>query len=295
MLIPRDKAKSSEIDALTMRHYHQAAAGGVSVTVVEVPPKGQHRYRVSSRCDALYYMIDGFLRFDVDGRAYTAKAGDLIVVPKDKLFQYFDWQGNASRMLVVHVPAFDPAAEYVLPNELRTHDVHLSGRRVTLRPMTEDDWEHMVAWQTDPEVLVWSDGTEEPRSPEDAKSIYREVSIWAYVFIIELGGEPIGDCWLQQLNVVEVLERFPGRDLRRIDIVIGKKDLWGKGFGTDTLRALVRFAFEQEQADGIYAPVSPDNARSRGAFRKAGFRDLDNDEGLIIWRDDWQANSSSQA
>jgi RimJ/RimL family protein N-acetyltransferase len=284
MLISRDKLIPSALDELTVRNYGQVAAGGASVTMVEVPPQGERKWRYSSRCDALYYMIEGSLRFDVDGRAYTAKAGDLVVIAKGKVFQYFDWAGNASRMLVVHVPAFDPAAEHVLPNELRTHDVHLTGERVTLRPLTEDDWEHLRAWQTDPEVVIWSDEIEEPRPLEETKDIYRDVSLWAYVFMIELDGEPIGDCWLQQLNIVEVLDRFPGRDLRRIDIVIGRKDLWGQGLGSDAIRALVRFAFEHERADGVYAPVSRNNIRSRRAFEKAGFADLPDDDGLIIWR-----------
>lgn len=285
MLIRREKIGSSDLDGVTMRDYGSVAAGGASVAVVEVPPKGGHLWGYSSRCDKVYFMVEGSLRFDVDGRAYTAEAGDLVVVPKGRVFQYFDWEGNPARMLVVHVPAFDPEGEHVLPNELRTHDVHLTGERVTLRPMTEEDWEYVLAWEADPEVLVWSDGIEQPRPPEETKGIYRGVSLFACVFIIELDGEPIGDCWLQQLNVVEILERFPGRDLRRIDIEIGRKGLWGGGLGTDALRTLVRFAFEQEHADGIYAPVSLENTRSRRAFGKAGFERLEDDDGLIVWRE----------
>jgi len=246
MLIKRDEIASSSVDRVTMRDYGAVAAGDASVAAVEVPAKGSQPWGYSSQCDKAYFMVEGSLRFDVDGKAYTAKAGDLVVVPKGKVFQYFDWEGNPARMLVVHVPAFDPEGEHTLPKELRTHDVHLTGERVTLRPMTEQDWEYVVAWQSDPEVLVWSDETEQPRTPEETKEIYRGVSLFAYVFIIELDGQPIGDCWLQQLNVVEILDRFPGRDLRRIDIEIGRKDLWGRGLGTDTLRTLVRFAFEQD-------------------------------------------------
>ena len=137
------------------------------------------------------------------------------------------------------------------------------------------------------EVLRWSEGDPltEPRPAEETKAIYRDVSLFAFVFIIELDGEPIGECWLQRLNIPEILDRFPGRDLRRIDLMIGRKDLWGQGLGTDTLRTLVSFAFEQERADGIYSHVAPDNLRSRRAFQKAGFRELQCDTGFIIWRE----------
>jgi len=259
--------------------------GGASLAMVEVPSKGSRPYAHSSRSHKIFVMIEGALRFDVDGIAYVAGAGDVVVVPKGQLFQYFDWQGQPARVLVVHVPARDEAAEHVLPGLLRAHDVHLAGERVTLRPMTESDWQHVCAWNADLEVLYWADEPGvAPRQPDETKWIYRSVSVFAYVFIIEFGGKPIGDCWLQKLNLPEIRERFPGRDLRRIDIAIGRKELWGKGLGSDAIKALVQFAFEQERADGVYAAVRRDNLRSRRAFEKACFRPLEDGEGLIIWR-----------
>jgi RimJ/RimL family protein N-acetyltransferase/mannose-6-phosphate isomerase-like protein (cupin superfamily) len=285
MLIKGDQARAFEVHGLQVRDYGAVAEGGASVAVVDVPPKGGHPYAYSSASDKIFVMIEGALRFDVDGIAYTARAGDVVVVPKEKLFQYFDWQGQTARVLVIHAPTTDETAEHVVPNVLRTHYAHLTGERVKLRPMTEDDWEHVCAWNADPEVLSWADepGTP-PRQPEEAKEMYRGISLFAHIFIIEFEGEPIGECWLQKLNLPEIRDRFPGRDLRRIDIAIGRKDLWGKGLGTDAIRTLVRFAFDQERADGIYSNVSRANPRSWRAFEKAGFRPLEAAEGLIIWR-----------
>ena len=44
--------------------------------------------------------------------------------------------------------------------QLQVHDVVLQGECVTLRPMTEDDWGLLLAWNNDPEVMerVESDG-----------------------------------------------------------------------------------------------------------------------------------------
>jgi len=180
-----------------------------------------------------------------------------------------------------------PDPETSAPERLRAHGMHLRGERVRLRPMTEEDWPHVLAWNADPEVLIWSDGIEEARPPEDTKGIYREVSQSAYVFVIELDGEPIGECWLQQMNVPNILARFPGRDLRRIDLQIGRKDLWGQGLGSDTIRTLVKFGFEQERADGIFGLVDPKNVRSWRAFQKAGFREMTMgvERLLVVWRE----------
>lgn len=180
----------------------------------------------------------------------------------------------------------DQVDQPVQPDELCTHNLHLDGERVHLRPMTEDDWPHVLDWNADPEVLIWSDGIEEPRPPEDTKGIYRAASRSAYVFIIELAAEPIGECWLQKMNLPEISARFWGLDLRRIEIVIGRKDLWGKGLGSDAIRTLVAFGFEEERADAIFGIVDPGNTRSWQAFRKAGPQELQVGEKrtLVIWR-----------
>jgi hypothetical protein len=34
--------------------------------------------------------------------------------------------------------------------KLRKHDVTLIGSRITLRPLTEDDWDILLAWCSDP-------------------------------------------------------------------------------------------------------------------------------------------------
>jgi len=273
---------------LTIRDFGAVAERSASVAVVDVPAHGEHPYAYSSACHKLYFMVEGRLRFDVDGVVYTAETGDVVVVPKERTFRYSDAWGCAARCLLVHTPPFDAEAEHIIPDLLREHDVHLQGGRVCLRPMAENDWEHVLAWNADPEVLIWADCTDEVRPPEETKGIYRGVSLFAHVFIIEFEGEPIGECWLHKMNLPDIIAQFPGRDLRRIDLMIGRKDRWGQGLGTDTIRTLVRFGFEQEEADGIFGIVEPANGRSRRAFEKAGFRELQLREGaqvLVAWRE----------
>jgi aminoglycoside 6'-N-acetyltransferase len=288
MLIrPHDRG-SLDFHGLTITDLGAVAEGSASAAVVGVPARGEHPFAYSSACHKLYFVLEGRLRFVVGGVHYTAESGDAVVASRGTVFAYSEEWGAAARCLLIHIPPFDADAEHVLPDVLREHDVHLRGERVYLRPMTENDWGPVLAWNADPEVLIWADCTDEVRPPEDTKGIYREVSVFAHVFIIEFEGEPIGECWLQTLNLPDLVERFPGRDLRRIDLMIGRKDLWGQGLGTDTLRTLVRFGFEQERADGIFGMVDPSNRRSRRAFEKAGFRDLDRRQGesvLVIWRE----------
>ena len=84
-------------------------------------------------------------------------------------------------------------------------------------------------------------------------------------------GRPIGECWLQPMNMPEVLRRYPGRDVRRIDLMIGAKELWGRGWGTRVIALLTALAFERCGADAVVGLVGDYNPRSRRAFRKNGY------------------------
>ena len=157
---------------------------------------------------------------------------------------------------------------------LREHGVTLRGGRVLLRPLTEADWPILLRWNSDPEVLYYLEGDHVERySPNEVQEIYRSVSQHAICFVIEHDGEPVGDCWLQEMNLDRVKERYPGLDCRRIDIVIGDTRLWGRGLGGEAVRLLTDFAFDAQSADAVFAcGVGDYNERSLRMFRRAGFR-----------------------
>jgi aminoglycoside 6'-N-acetyltransferase len=155
---------------------------------------------------------------------------------------------------------------------LNEHNITLHGEQVVLRPMTENDWDILARWNSDPEILYFSEGADvESYDLEEVQGIYRWVSQNAFCFIIEFNGQPIGECWLQRMNIERLLEKYPGKDCRRIDLMIGEKRLWGQGLGTDTIRTLTRFGLEEEGADMIFGLVGDYNLRSVGAFKRAGY------------------------
>lgn len=150
--------------------------------------------------------------------------------------------------------------------------MHLWDGPLHLRPMTEEDWDTLLRWNNDPEVLYYSEGGDITAwSLPDMQAMYRSVSQHAFVFMAELAGRPIGECWLQEMNLERVKERFPGRDVRRIDLMIGEKELWGQGWGTRIIALLTSFAFDECGADLLYEPeVGGHNLRSRRAFERVG-------------------------
>jgi len=139
--------------------------------------------------------------------------------------------------------------------------------------MTEDDWDILLKWNNDPEVIYFSNGDNiTPHDLKGVKQIYRGTSQNAFCFIIEVDGSPVGEGWLQKMNIERILKEYPGEDCRRIDLMIGEKNLWGQGFGTDTIRTLTRFGFDHETADIIFGLVGDYNLRSIKAFRKVGYK-----------------------
>ncbi|TET91712.1 MAG: N-acetyltransferase [Methanomassiliicoccales archaeon] len=173
------------------------------------------------------------------------------------------------------MPRLSPKSdrEVGVMEELKQHTLHLRGERIVLRPMTEGDWDILLKWNSDPEVLYFSEGTNVTSWDLDmVQQIYRSVSQSAFCFIVEFEDKPIGECWLEKMNLGRILRKQPGLDCRRIDLMIGEKALWGQGIGTEVVRLLVKFGFEEENADAIFAcDVADYNFGSLMVFQKAGF------------------------
>jgi RimJ/RimL family protein N-acetyltransferase len=101
---------------------------------------------------------------------------------------------------------------FITTMELKEHNYILHGQRVVLRPMTEDDWQVLARWETDPEVIYWADSDpKETRTLEEVQHIFRAVSQTAYCFVVEVENIPIGSCWLQRINMEEILKNIPIR------------------------------------------------------------------------------------
>jgi len=195
--------------------------------------------------------------------------------------------------------------------DIKLHNIYLEGIsprsvRIRLRPMTDKDWELLFLWNSDPEVLYFAEEDDiTAYTLEEVKHLYCSVCAKAICFIIEADGLPIGECWLQEMNLERVLEKYPDLDVRRIDLAIGEKDHWNKGIGTTVIRMLTVFCFDQENADLIYEPGIADyNNRSLRAFQKSGYEIVDVLKGtpggkarflcdLVLTRDKFREGSDS--
>lgn len=161
---------------------------------------------------------------------------------------------------------------------IQTHTVSLEKKlaqgNLRLIPLCDEHLPYLYQWNSDPEVLYWAEADDviEPYAPEMVRQIYGGVSKNAFCFLTLLDDVPIGECWLQKMNISRVRSMYPENcDVRRIDLTIGEKEYWGRGIGTEMISLLVRFAFQQEKVDVLHCFNEDYNVRSCRAFEKNGF------------------------
>ena len=60
---------------------------------------------------------------------------------------------------------------------LKSHTVHLHPPHLHLRPMTDADWDILLRWNQDPEVLYYADGSDVTAyTLDEIKRIYSGIS-----------------------------------------------------------------------------------------------------------------------
>lgn len=145
----------------------------------------------------------------------------------------------------------------------------IEGDLVRLRAIEPEDAARMKEWMNDRQVtrylgsgLYPTSLAEERRWAEEAA---RGNSFADVRLAIETKAEGlhIGNCGLHQGS--------PEHRKARLGIVIGEKAYWGKGYGSDAVRCLLRLAFERMNLHRVELTVLDFNERARACYRKCGF------------------------
>ncbi len=132
---------------------------------------------------------------------------------------------------------------------------------MTLRPLTGDDIQPLVAFFAVPEVADWWPGENEPRLRARLDDAGEGVG-----FVIEVDGRMVG--FIQYFE-----EDDPNYRYAMIDIVL-HPDWTNRGIGTDALRTLARHLFEDRGHHRIMIDPALVNARAIASYRKVGFKDV---------------------
>lgn len=150
-------------------------------------------------------------------------------------------------------------------------NVELRGDKVFIREKIIEDIPDEYEWRVDDE-LSRLDATR-PLSMS-YESFYRyskeEMQFPSYrskrLAVDTIDGIHIGNVMYYDLNV--------GRKETELGIMIGHKEYWGRGYGTDTLVTVLKYLFTTLNLKRVYLHTLAWNYRAQSAFSKAGFKQV---------------------
>lgn len=144
----------------------------------------------------------------------------------------------------------------------------IPGDHVALRAREPEDAPFLHAWQSDPDTMRWWDRVYPPLPPEQLAERIRAAGTPSFdepsFTVTDLAtGAPIGWCGLHH---VSGLHRNA-----ELAVMIGDASDRGRGYGTDAVRTLCRFAFDRMNLVRVTLTVFPGNDGARRVYDRLGF------------------------
>jgi len=140
----------------------------------------------------------------------------------------------------------------------------LSGGRVVLRPLEKEHLPRCVKWFNDPDVTHFL-GRAEPLTMAEEERWFAEyrLKVDEEIYAIEVDGNHIGNIGLHGID--------RGNRKASLGIVIGEKEQWSKGLGTDAMNTVLRYAFGSLRLHKVNLDVIDYNERAIRVYERCGF------------------------
>ena len=143
------------------------------------------------------------------------------------------------------------------------------GKKVDLVALDTKYIDHYIRWINDPEVTDLLGDARAPyskaREREWIESVLSSHGDGRVFTILSKKKEPIGTISFNHLDFRN------GHGV--LGIMIGEKWLWDKGYGSDAIKTLLRFGFEELGLRKIELYLNPENSRAHACYKKCGFVD----------------------
>jgi diamine N-acetyltransferase len=148
----------------------------------------------------------------------------------------------------------------------------MNGSKVSLRALEPEDVEILYHWEND--SAIWhlsttlaplSRFTLEQYVINSGQDIYSTRQLRLMVDLRMENGSPL------TIGSVDLFEFEPLHQRAGIGILI-MEEYRGKGYASEAVDLLIRYAFETLQLHQVYCNISPDNTDSIGLFESKGFK-----------------------
>ncbi len=145
----------------------------------------------------------------------------------------------------------------------------IEGEKVYLRETVEADWDLFAYWETKHEVTEFftiDEGRDLMEIADEIRGRADDPSQLDLTVCLRKDDTPIGRVYISRID-----HHYDSLDITRI--YVGEVGLRGLGLGEDTLRAVIRFAFEDMKCERVTLDYMTANKRAHNLYLKCGFRD----------------------
>ncbi len=142
----------------------------------------------------------------------------------------------------------------------------LTGERIDLAALRRADLDALARWWDDADVTHFLEMGLRPTREKDIEAFWRMASESEdnVAFAIRAkDGRVVGTCGLYAISWVCRRAQF--------NILIGEKDVWDKGYGTEAAKLILHYAFDKLNLESVQLGVNADNQRAIASYKRVGF------------------------
>ena len=150
----------------------------------------------------------------------------------------------------------------------------ITGEKLYLRGLEKEDLAgNMSQWPNDPEITHYMVMGAVPNSgviycswntlEEEYEQLRKSEKDVVFAIVDKESDKMMGLVGLYDISWIP--------RLAELRIVIGEKDFWRKGYGTEAIKLVVDYAFDKLNLNKVYLGVNAEHKRAIKAYKNAGF------------------------
>lgn len=147
----------------------------------------------------------------------------------------------------------------------------ITGKNVRLRAIERDDIQRFTRWLNDPDVIKYTTLNSPVSQVMEEKWFDHQLEILPTQGQVLAVEARVGDDWVH-IGVCDLHAIEPVNNMAEFGIMIGDKEYWSKGFGTETVKLMLKHGFEDLNLNRIYLYVVAEHSRGIKTYEAAGFK-----------------------
>nr|WP_154982959.1 GNAT family N-acetyltransferase [Paenibacillus xylanexedens] len=147
--------------------------------------------------------------------------------------------------------------------------------KLTVRLLQTEDEQLLVKWLSDPEVLQYYEGRDQPHDLELVRAHFYNQDDEAARCIVEYDGGAIGYIQFYELETEERAEygyADNGEIIYGTDQFIGETNCWNKGIGSQLVNSMTAYLIQEKHARRVVMDPQAWNERALSCYEKCGFK-----------------------